>query len=613
MTESSWRPPSDLSNLNDAKIISIDTETNDPNLKKLGPGGVRKDGHLAGVSIATDTGFIGYFPIGHNSGNMDKAVVLRWLSDVLSSDTPKCGANLLYDLEWLHTEGVAVNGPLWDVQVAEPLLNENRLSFSLQSLAEDYLDDSKDEELLNIAADTYGIKNIKANLWKLPSKYVGAYAEQDAALPIEIFLLQKDKLKKEDLWDLFLLESKLQSVLFKMRIKGVAVDIDKTEQLHKEWGIREQRLYKEMEVIAGNPIDIWSNKNIAKAYDSLGLPYYSTWRGNPSFTQQFLSAETNPLAGLILQARKLNKARGTFLKNMILDHSKNGRIYTQFHQLRRDDGGTVSGRFSSSNPNLQQVPARGGLGPEVRALFIPDEGLQWGKFDYSQQEPRVTIHYAEALKFPGALQALEQFKKDPSTDYHGMIAKMANVDRTTAKTLNLGMTYGMGTKRMMSQLGFTPEESKRIFYQYHEEVPFIKGLSEYCTNVVTRRGYLRTILGRKRRFELWEPINTKEREKPLSKQDALEAYGTLIRRSFTHKALNALIQGSSADMMKTAIVHLDQEGYTPQLTVHDEVDLSIEGTKDAKVIKEIMENCMPEINVPILCDAELGSNWGNVK
>ena len=614
MTESIWRPPSELPNLSNASIISLDTETNDPNLKKLGPGGVRHDGHLAGVSIATDTGFVGYFPIGHKSGNMDKKVIVSWLQEVLSTNIPKCGANLLYDLEWLWTEDIHVNGPLWDIQIAEPLLDENKRSFALQALAEEYLGDSKDEELLKIAADAYGIKDVKAGLWQLPSKYVGPYAEQDAVLPMKIFAIQREKLKKEGLWDLFQLESKLQSVLFKMRIRGVAVDVDKTEELYDAWGIKEQELSKRMTRIAGNPIDIWSSKSIEKAYRTLGLPYNTTDKGNPSFTQQFLASDPHEIASTILETRKLNKARGTFLQNMILDHSKNGRIFTQFHQLRRDDGGTVSGRFSSANPNLQQVPARGdGIGPQIRSLFIPDEGSLWGKFDYSQQEPRVTIHYASLLKFPGALDAAKQFIEDPSTDYHTMIAEMANVNRTTAKTLNLGMTYGMGTRRMTEQLGMTPEESKRIFHQYHEKVPFVKGLQDYCTNTVSRRGYLKTILGRKRRFDLWEPTKYSGYDKPLPRKEALEEYGPLIRRAFTYKALNALIQGSSADMMKKAIVLLDDAGYTPQLTVHDEVDLSIEGLKEAAEIKKIMEECMPEITIPILCDAEIGPNWGNVK
>jgi len=612
MTLSIWKPPSDLPNLLNASIISIDTETNDPNLKKLGPGGVRNDGHLAGISIATDTGFVGYFPIGHASGNMDKKTVISWLKKQLSTNIPKCGANLLYDLEWLHTEGVKVSGPLYDVQIAEPLLNENKLSFALQSLAIEYLGEQKEEKLLEEAAEAYGLKNTKQELWKLPSKYVGAYAEQDAVLPMKIFEKQKEKLKKEELWELFLMESKLQSILFKMRIKGVAVDINKAEMLYSMWETEENLMRHEMKKLTGKPIDIWSNKNIAKAYISLGLPFILTDKGNPSFTQKWLSFNASELSTLILHARLLNKARNAFVKNMILEHSKDGRIYTQFHQLRRDDVGTVSGRFSSSNPNLQQVPARNTIiGPQIRSIFVPDKGLIWGKFDYSQQEPRVAIHYASLFKFEGAEEAAQKFRDYPGTDYHKMIADMANIGRSDAKTLNLGIMYGMGHKKIIEQLDVSDIAARDIITKYHEKVPFIRRLQTHCSHVASTRGYIKTILGRKRRFDLFERIG--EKDAPLPRAEALEAYGPRIRRAFTYKALNALIQGSSADMIKRAIILLDEAGYTPQLTVHDEIDLSIEGPEQAQEIKKIMQECMPEITIPILCNAEMGPNWGNVR
>ena len=148
---------------------------------------------------------------------------------------------------------------------------------------------------------------------------------------------------------------------------------------------------------------------------------------------------------MVVEAREINKASTTFI-DTLLKHSHEGRIHAEIHQLRGDKGGTVSGRLSMSNPNLQQIPARHPtIGPAIRSLFIPEEGEQWGSFDYSQQEPRIIVHFAKQLDLAGSSEVAGAYINDPTTDFHQKVAEMANIDRKKAKTINLGLSYDIGS------------------------------------------------------------------------------------------------------------------------------------------------------------------------
>jgi len=290
----------------------------------------------------------------------------------------------------------------------------------------------------------------------------------------------------------------------------------------------------------------------------------------------------------------------------------NDRIHAEIHQMRSDGGGTVTGRFSYSNPNLQQVPSRNKeLGPLIRSIFVPEKGCQWGSFDYSQQEPRVLVHYAALTGggLRGADEVIESYKtEDP--DFHQAVADMAGIDRRTAKTINLGMMYGMGKGKLASSLGLNKQEVDDLFSKYHNNVPFVKQLMEQATRRAEHVGYLRTLLGRKCRFDLWEP-RAFGIHKALPRWEAENEYGQYLKRAWTYKALNRLIQGSSADMTKKAMVDLYEEGILSHIQVHDELNCSIESEKQAKKIKEIMEQTV-ELKVPLKVDMKLGPSWGEI-
>ena len=603
-----WVMPDGYPNLAHAKEVAIDLETRDPNLLSHGSGWARGDGEVIGVAISAGADSW-YFPIRHqNGGNLDPKQTLAWVKDLCSVDRDYIMHNALYDAGWLWREGIDIKGRIIDTMIVGALLDENRFSYALNALGRDYLGERKNEAELNEAAQSFGV-NAKSEMWKLPAHFVGAYAEQDASLTLKLWKRFQTEMAKEDINDIFTLETNVLQVVLAMRKQGVRVDLEKAEVLKDRLEKQEQEV---LASVGGQDIDIWAAQSIAKAFDEVGLKYPRTQKIDaPSFTKNFLANHEHELPRAVVRARELNKARTTFI-DTILKHQHNGRIYAEAHPLRSDGGGTVTGRFSYTNPNLQQVPARHGeIGPLIRSLFVPEVDEQWGAFDYSSQEPRLVVHYASLLKFNGAEQFAEEYNKDKFTDFHQLAADIVGVPRKQAKDINLGLFYGMGSKKLSEQLGLDYEDAKELFGVYHSKVPFVIQLSDYATNRANQKGVIRTLLGRRCRFDKWEP-NAYGTFKPMSYAEAYAEHGPAIKRAFTYKALNKLIQGSAADQTKMAMVALYEEGITPLIQVHDELDISVSSEEQGKKIQEIMENCV-DMKVPSVVDAEFGPSWGECK
>jgi len=608
--ESNWCIPDIFPKFADDERIAVDLETYDPHLLTSGPGWATGRGHIVGVGVATKD-WKGYFPMRHEGGgNLDEAVVLRWVKNTLSSSKREViFHNALYDVGWLRREGVEVKGEILDTMFAAPIVDENRYSYSLDSLGQTYCGEKKDESLLQDAALAWGI-NPKSEMYKLNSKYVGPYGEQDAALTLKVYHKLREQLKEQDLESIYSLECKLIPLLIEMRWRGVRVDEEKADTISKNLSQREQKLLVEIKRKYGEDVNLWANASLQKVFDKNNLPYPRTEKGMASFQRQWLENHEHDLPKMIVEARKLNKARTTFIEKMISEHSYNGRIHAEAHPLRNDSGGTVSGRFSYSNPNLQQVPARDPeIGNLIRSIFIPEDNCQWGVFDYSQQEPRLTVHYANELKLIGAEDAVNAYN-DKNADFHQIVADMAKIPRKQAKNINLGLSYGMGKEKLIRELGLDDAEAQTLLAQYHEKVPFIRGIQDHCTRVASHRGYIKTLAGRKCHFDLWE--HKYDKSVPLPLEEAQIKYGDTLKRSFTYKALNRLIQGSAADMTKLAMLGLWEEGIVPHVQVHDEVDISIQDEGQAKKVVEIMENCV-KLSVPLVVDTELGPNWGETE
>ena len=607
---SEWVMPDTFPDLSDYNEIAIDLETRDPGIKDTGPGYIRKHGEVVGIAVAVD-GWQGYYPIAHETPpNMDKELVTRWLRKQCSYESVNyIFHNSFYDVGWLKTMDIDIKGKIIDTLIAAPLVDENRFRFDLNSLAKDYLQESKSETQLYEAAKMWGL-DPKGELWKLPASHVGEYAEQDAAVTLRLWHYLQIEIQKQNLGNIFELETDLFPVLFKMKQKGVKVDLEKAEKIKNDLQSKENKILRSIKKLSGVDVEVWAATSVAKAFDSLSLSYDTTPTGKPKFDKNFLATHDSPLAQMVVECREINKARTTFIES-ITKHSHRGRIHAEIHQMRSDQGGTVTGRFSYSNPNLQQIPARHAiLGPLIRSIFIPEKGCEWGIFDYSQQEPRLVVHYASMKNFTGADKFVDSYRDDLTTDFHDMVSEMADIPRKQAKTINLGLFYGMGKGKLMSQLGVDQETATDLLESYNERVPFVKQLMNDTMNKAGKKGFLATLEGRRCRFDLWEPTN-EWGKKALPLDQAEREYGEhMIKRAWTYKALNRLIQGSAADQTKKAMIELDKEDYLAHIQVHDELDFSVASEKDKSKIKDIMENCV-KLEVPSKVDVECGDNWGD--
>jgi DNA polymerase I-like protein with 3'-5' exonuclease and polymerase domains len=608
--QTEWLPPEEFPDLTQACEIAIDLETKDPNLNiRMGSGSVVGVGEVVGVSVATED-FCAYYPFAHEGGgNMDRKMIIKWLTTVLKTPSDKIFHNAMYDVCWLRALGLKINGRIIDTMIAAALCDENRLRYDLNGCGRDYVGKGKDESALYEAAKSWGV-DPKAEMYKLPAMYVGAYAERDAQLTLELWQELKKEIIHQDIQSIFKMEMELFPCLVDMRFLGVRVNQEQAAKEKKTLVEQEKKMLGEVLISTGIDVQIWAARSIAKVFDKLGLPYDRTVKTEaPSFTKNFLTNHPHNVVKCIAKAREINKAHTTFI-DTILKHSQKGRIHAEINQLRAEGGGTVTGRFSMNNPNLQQVPARNKeLGPRIRSLFIPEEKCKWGCFDYNQQEPRLVVHYASLQNLYGVDEVVESYKNEDA-DFHKIVADMADIPRTQAKTINLGLFYGMGKNKLQAELGVSKLQAEDLFRTYHAKVPFVKMLMDATMKRAQDSGKIRTLLGRLCRFHLWEP-NQFGIHKALPHDQALLEHGPGIRRAYTYKALNRLIQGSAADMTKKAMIDLHKEGIIPHVQVHDELDISVKDDKEAKQIVQIMETSV-ELEVPNKVDYEAGENWGNI-
>jgi len=610
-TPSEWMPPQGFPDLSEAKEIAVDLETCDPNLEKYGPGWPRKDGYIIGYALAVD-GWQGYYPVAHQGGgNLDKRIVENFIKQVLLLPCDKIMHNAAYDCGWLKAHGFEIKGRVVDTMVAAALVDENRFSFSLNALGFDYLKSTKSEQGLREAAADFGVSP-KKDMWKLPAMYVGAYAEQDAALTLKLWHHFQTLLRREEVESIFDLETELLPVLIDLTYKGIRFDRDKASRLIDQMQDREKKILTEIKKTVGVGVDIWAAASVAIAFDKQGIQYPRSKTNLPSFTKTFLETCDHPLAKLIVEAREINKTYGTFLQPYLDFSAADGRIHPHVNQLRSDTGGTVTGRLSMSEPNLQQVPARHPvIGPAIRSLFLPEDGQLWASNDFSSQEPRILVHYASLLGLPGVDKVMQSYKEDPDTDFHQMVADMAGIDRKQAKVLGLSITYGAGKNKIAAQLELPVDEAGEIIRDFHTKVPFLRG----TIDAVMRRiehpasgGCIRTLLGRKCRFPLFEPVAWGI-NKALPYEQAVVEYGPRVKRAMTYKGLNRLIQGSAADQTKAAMLALHKAGFNMLLQVHDELALSVDNREQAEEAARLMCQAA-DLEVPSRVDVEVGPSWG---
>ena len=609
-----WNTPGEYKDLSQAKEIAIDLETKDDGISNgYGAGWATNKGEIVGFAVAVE-GWQGYFPFGHlGGGNMIPEQVKAYMKKICALPCPKIFHNAQYDVGWLEASGIKVNGEIIDTMIAAALIDENRYQYSLNSLSIDYLGEIKAETDLKEAAAAHGV-DPKKDMWMLPAEHVGYYAEQDARLTLLLWQRFKQEIQTQSLSTVWELEKDLIPILIKMRQRGVRVEVELAERLRKQMQHQEKELLLAIQKLTGLDIDIWAARQVARAFDKLKIDYPRTEKTKePSFTQNWLVNCKHDIARLIVQAREVNKFHNTFLSS-IMKYQVKGRIHAEINQLRSDSGGTVSGRLSMSNPNLQQVPARNkDFGPKIRSLFIPEEGHQWGSFDYSQQEPRMTVHYAASIGegYEGSNELVEAYQNSQA-DFHQTVADLVGIERTQAKTIGLGLMYGMGKNKLAISLGLSKDEAEQLISKYNKKVPFVKMLSDRCMSTASDKGVIRTKRGRKCRFDKWETRDFGLHQAETY-DNAVAKYGRdNIKRAYTYKALNRLIQGSSADQTKQAMLNCAESGHLPILQIHDELCFNIKNKEHALEIKKIMESAI-EFKVPSVTDYKLGRSWGGAK
>lgn len=649
--DTGWIRPENPPNLSSAVRIAFDCETKDTKLHIEGPGWSRGKAHIVGVSIGAEDrdGNTGkwYFPIRHEvepHDNLNPAHVLPWLDSVLNTPhITKVGANLTYDIGNLNAEGVRVAGALDDVQFAEPLLDSEAF-VSLDILASKYLGVGKTTDLLKAwCREAYPhtpISRWRADIYRTPPRLAAAYAEDDALLPLLVADKQRPLLEQEQLIPVYRMECDLIYLMIAMRFAGITVDVARAEQMIDELQSSVNLLYKQIYHDYGYRIDSSDSRQIGALFDHVGIPYGETATGLPKIEKEYLAGLEHPLGKLTNDIREHEKIIGTFLKGYILDKNVNGKLHPSFHQLKGDENGTIVGRFSSSDPNLQNIPARTALGKKVRTCMVPDAGhVKWHKKDQSQIHYRILAHYAVG---PGSDELRAEYCNDPSTDYHWKVyhnvAPLLNWDtsddevnefrRRPIKNVNFGLLYGQSEKALKYKTasyfgeGFSDADAEAFFKAYFEGAPYVKPTMKAIGNEVQYFGYVTSIMGRRIRFNLWEPAGFGERGFPLPYEAALKEYGPKIRRAFEYRGVNYKFQGSEPDVIKKGLLDCWNSGVfaetgVPRVTVHDENNWSLPRydvrMKEAlDYIAHLMTNCI-KLRVPLKVDGETGPSWGEVK
>lgn len=635
LPETTWVVPDILPDLRGTGVIACDTETRDDGLKyNRGPGWVYDAGHIAGISMASSKGEV-YVPVKHpDTENHDLDAVIRWTNDHLHGGDEIVFQNAPYDLGWMGSD--------WDITPPEKLhdtiamaymLDEQRFQYGLDALCEWMGIEGKDETALRDAANALGL-DPKGDLWRMPARYVGPYAEQDAVSTLALYNKMLPMIQAQNVWDAYRLECDLIPMIIAMRRNGVQIDVDKAHIVKQD--LLDQRdealaeLTRHMSIGRDVTIkDVNSPGFLSKVFKDENIPVPNTEKGNPSFQAEWMEKVDHWLPELCVRALRMNDAGEKFVGNYIMDFTHKGRLHAEIHQFRDGRGGTKTSRLAYSNPPLQQMPSRNPhIASAIRGLFLPEQGDVWGALDYSQQEYRLIVHFAYLAKCMGAEKAVEMYRTNPRTDFHQMAADMTKLPRRRAKDVNFAKAFGAGVKKFAVMTGMGLEEAESVMSQYDEELPFVKRLGEETQKVAGRRGYLTMLDGARARFDRWEPRWTNWDDPLWTPQmptapcsldearkrveDDTHVWKGKLRRAFTHKSMNWLIQGSAARMTKLAMREIWRAGQTPLLQMHDELDFSFNDERIATQMQEIMEHTV-ELSVPVIVDAEFGPEWGTAK
>jgi DNA polymerase-1 len=586
----SWQPPEPPS-LADVREIELDCETT----------GLRWwAGDLPiGIAVRLPDGKSYYLPWGHASGNLDEAAVKRWCLRELRGKRIT-NLNTRFDVHMLRAWGVdlaELGCTVSDVGHYAALLDDHRKSFSLENISHDYLKSGKFTEVNGQRIDA-------TRMASYPAAVVAPYAERDVWLVGELKRVMWPLLEGEDLQQMRQLEDDLIFPVVEMECNGAPLDVEKlaqwTRQSEKDYTEALFSIYRQ----TGLRVNPDSSDDLQKLFHHLGLEITAfTEKGRPSFTDAVLKNIAHPVIQLVRRAGKLADLRSKYLCKYSNSVGPDGILRYALHQLRADEGGTVSGRFSSSGlvngvgANIQQVMAvekqvdSYGEDYIVRELFVPRAGLFLSS-DAAQIEYRLFAHHAAS---PTVLKAYED---DPRVSFHKTVWNLVlpykpDLKYKPLKNLNFAKLYGAGPRKLALMLGMTEGEARSVLRVYAQLFPEVDALLARASRLAEERGYVRTFIGRRMRFPDKQRI---------------------------HKALNGIIQGTAADVMKLKLIELyrtrRETGLTLRLTVHDEVCGDVPDAEAAQRVDEILNQqtgFLQELRVPILWETNVGKNWKECK
>ena len=569
------------------EILSLDTETTSTNAI---------DAELVGLSFAVEEHQAFYVPIPENREEAQKRVEI-FRSVYENEKILKIGQNLKYDLEVLRNYDIELKGKMWDTMIAHYLI-QPELRHNMDYMAEIYLNYQTIhiDELIGAKG-----KN-QRSMRELDPKEVYEYAAEDADITLQLKNKLEPELKKQGAEKLFYeIEMPLMPVLAEMEMTGVCLDTDSLSETSKQLTQRmldiEQRIYE----LAGEHFNIASPKQVGDIlFDKLKIidKAKKTKKGQYVTSEEVLQQlrHKHEIVGLILDHRGLKKLLGTYIEALPrLINPRTGHIHTSFNQTI-----TATGRLSSSDPNLQNIPIRGEDGKEIRKAFIPEPGCLFFSADYSQIELRVMAHLSQD---PQMIEVFREGKDlhaaTAANIYKKPIEEVTRDERTKSKRANFGIIYGITVFGLAERLDIPRDEAKMLIDGYFDTFPQVHDYMEKSKEVARQQGYVTTLFGRRRYLP------------------DINSANSVVRGFAERNAINAPIQGTAADIIKVAMIHIFQrfktEGIKSKmiLQVHDELNFSVypdEKEKVERIVLEEMQNAY-QMSVPLVADSGFGENW----
>ncbi|HUO77544.1 MAG TPA: DNA polymerase I [Thermodesulfovibrionales bacterium] len=552
---------------------------------------------IVGLALCREPGKAYYIPFGHSyegaPEQLDRREVLRMVSGILENPgIPKIGHNLKYDIGMLRQERVEVQGILYDTMIASYLINPNKPDHNLEDVSFEYLSYRK--------KSFQEVVGKKRSFSEVPLEEATSYAAEDAALAMELKGALFERLKEEDLDALYFdIEMPLIHVLIDMEEAGFKVDVAKLNDMSKELSREIESIQKRIHFLAGEEFNINSPKQLSKVlFHSLGLKPGKKTKTGFSTELSVLEdlAESHELPGEILNYRSLSKLKSTYTDVLPdLVNLRTGRIHTSFNQTA-----TATGRLSSSEPNLQNIPVRGEWGRRIRDAFIAEQDNLILSADYSQIELRILAHLSKDQGLIDAfMSGVDIHTRTASALFGVAMDKVTSEMRRVAKTVNFGVVYGISPFGLSAALTITPADAKRYIDGYFTGHPGVKAYIEQTLSEAKEKGFVLTMFGRKR------------------KVPEIKSQNAITKAQGERLAINSPIQGTAADAIKIAMIRIRERFRHEKvdakmiLQVHDELVFELPGDeldRTTRIVRETMEGAV-SLLVPLKVDIGYGKSW----